>query len=141
MVNVAPMKVAALVLYVVAFGLQMAGAVGVIREVRTSVRNMRQLKVDLTDAEAAADEHRQRIEQFRERPRRFGQQAAEALAAAGEQFVDQTGPAAAVQRRALVKYVTAQNNISDRRRWTAVGLLLGGLVLGFVGNVLSLYPW
>jgi hypothetical protein len=54
------------------------------------------------------------------------------LAAAGEQFVDQTGPAAAGQRRALVKYVTAQNDISDRRRWSAVGLLLGGLVGGFI---------
>jgi hypothetical protein len=65
----------------------------------------------------------------------------ERLADAGEQFVDQTGPAAATQRRALVKYVTAQNDISDRRRWTSVGLLLGGLFVGFVGNVLSVYPW
>ena len=40
-----------------------------------------------------------------------------------------------------MKYVTAQNDISDRRRWTAVALLLGGLLVGFVGNALSLYPW
>jgi hypothetical protein len=41
----------------------------------------------------------------------------------------------------MVKYVTAQNDISDRRRWTAVALLSGGLLVGFVGNALSLYPW
>lgn len=41
---------------------------------------------------------------------------------------------------ALVKYVTAQNDISNFRRWGAVALLLGGLVVGFVCNVLSLYP-
>jgi hypothetical protein len=44
------MKLAVLVLYIVAFALQMAGAVGVIRDVLTSIRNMRQLKDDLTDA-------------------------------------------------------------------------------------------
>jgi hypothetical protein len=35
--------------------------------------------------------------------------------------------------------VRSQNDISDRRRWIAVGLLLVGLLVGFVGNVLSLY--
>ncbi len=55
--------------------------------------------------------------------------------------VDQTGPAPAIQRRALLKYVTAQNDISNRRRWGAVVLLLLGLVVGLVGNVLSLYPF
>jgi hypothetical protein len=29
--------------------------------------------------------------------------------------------------------------MSKPRRWVPVGLLLGGLVVGFVGNVLSLY--
>jgi len=56
-------------------------------------------------------------------------------------LVNQTGPAAAKEREALVKYVTAQNEISDCRRWTAVGLLLGGLVVGFLGNALSQCPW
>jgi hypothetical protein len=48
------------------------------------------------------------------------------------------GPALQLQRDALLAYLTNQNDISDRRRWTAVGLLLGGLVVGFIGNV-SLY--
>lgn len=52
----------------------------------------------------------------------------------------QTGPAQARQREALVAWVRAQNDISDYRRWIAVGLLLGGLVVGFVGNVVSLLP-
>ncbi len=127
-------KIAALVLYALAFTLQMTGAVGVIQDVRTSVRNMRHFKDDLTDAEAAADEHREQIEQLRGGP--LGR-----LAEAREHFVTQTGPAAAKERKALVKYVTAQNDISDCRRWTAVGLLLAGLFLGFVGNILSLCPW
>ncbi|ABK65594.1 hypothetical protein MAV101_11330 [Mycobacterium avium subsp. hominissuis 101] len=135
-------KTATLVLYGCAFLLQALGAIGVIRDVRTSIRNMRQLKADLIDAEATADEHRRKIEVGRQRQRNYVlQQAYGRLAdALGEAAVDQTGPAAAQQRRALVKYVTAQNDISDRRRWAAVYLLLGGLVLGFVGNVVSLFP-
>ncbi|MGH3968461.1 MAG: hypothetical protein ACRDTV_10220 [Mycobacterium sp.] len=136
------MKCAVLILYVVAFLLQMTGAAGVIQDVRTSIRNMRQLKVDLTDAEAAADEHRRQIAEIRDRPGAVGLQKVTARLAevTGERFVDQTGPAPAIQRRALVKHVTAQNDISSLRRWGAVGLLLGGLVVGFIGNVLSLYP-
>lgn len=137
------MKCAVFTLYVVAFLLQAAGATGVIQDVLTSIRNMRQLKVDLTDAEVAADEHRRQIAEIRDRAGARGLQKATArlAEATGERFVDQTGPAAAIQRKALVKYVTSQNDISDFRRWGAVGLLLGGLVVGFVGNVLSLYPW
>jgi hypothetical protein len=40
----------------------------------------------------------------------------------------------------LVKWVRAQNDISDCRRWTAVVLLLGGLLVGLVANVVSLLP-
>lgn len=39
----------------------------------------------------------------------------------------------------LQKYATAENDISDVRRWTAVGLLVGGLPLGAVANVVALY--
>ncbi|WKG01400.1 hypothetical protein [Mycolicibacterium sp. HK-90] len=42
-------------------------------------------------------------------------------------------------QEALYKYVTAENDVSDRRRWTAVGLLVGGLGLGAVANVVALY--
>jgi hypothetical protein len=58
--------------------------------------------------------------------------------AAREDLMWQVGPALQLQRDALLAYLTNQNDISDRRRWTAVGLLLGGLVVGFIGNV-SLY--
>jgi hypothetical protein len=134
-------KIAALVLYVIAFLLQMSGAILVIQDVVTSIRNMRQLNVDLADAEAAADEHRRKIAVIRDRPRAYGLQApmARLADAVGEQAVDQTGPGAAAQRRAVMRYVTAQNDVSDVRRWVAAGLLLGGVVLGFVGNALSLF--
>lgn len=136
------MNVAALILYVLAFLLELFGAIGVIQDVRTSIGNMRQLKSDLTDAEAAADEHRRQIEKVRNKARdpRFQQAMDQLAGVAQERFVDQTGPAAAIQRRALVTYVTAQNNISDLRRWGAVALLLLGLGLGFLGNVVALHP-
>lgn len=138
----AMMKIASLVVYGLAFLLQMAGAFGVIQDVRTSIGNMQQLKLDLADAEETAQEHRRSIAHVRDRPRRYGLDRAMATIAdkLGDAAVEQTGPAPAKQRRALLKYVTAQNDISSRRRWGAVGLLLGGLVLGFVGNVLSLMP-
>ncbi|MCV7442030.1 hypothetical protein H7K33_07320 [Mycobacterium paraense] len=136
------MKTATLVPYALAFVLQMAGAAGVVQDVRISIRNMRQFKDDLTEAKAAADEHSRQIATIRDRPGARGLQrvTAQIAAATGERWVDQTGPGAAAQRRAVVKYVTAQNDISDRRRWFAVGLLLLGLVVGFIGNVLSLLP-
>jgi hypothetical protein len=136
------MKNAALVLYAVAFALQMAGAVGVILDVRTSIGNMRQLKSDLAEAEDVAERHRLQIGELRDNPRPFGLDLLMSRLAdnLGEAAIDQTGPAPAVQRRALLKYVTAQNDISNRRRWGAVGLLLGGVVLGFAGNVVSLFP-
>lgn len=37
--------------------------IGVIRDVLTGIRNMRQFKVDLIDAQATADEHRRKIEE------------------------------------------------------------------------------
>ena len=135
------MKVAVLVLYVVAFVLQLAGAYGVIQDVRTGIGNMRLFKSDLTDAEEAAHEHRQMIAEVRNKPRGYGLDAAMAKLtdSIGEAAVEQTGRAPAVQRRALLKYVTAQNDISTPRRWVPVWLLLVGLLVGFVGNVLSLY--
>ncbi|WP_204080383.1 hypothetical protein [Mycobacterium riyadhense] len=140
--TVTAMKVAALVFYIVGFALQMVGAYLVIQDVRTSIGNMRRLKSGLADADEAAAEHRRQITEMANKPRPFGldvamSQLADLLA---DVAVEQTGPAAAKQRRALLTYVTAQNDISDRRRWVAVGLLLGGLVVGFVGNVLSLFP-
>ncbi len=66
------MKVAALILYAVAFALQMVGAFGVIHGVVTSIRNMRQLKDDLLDAEATADEHRRKSPKFEASPEAKG---------------------------------------------------------------------
>lgn len=41
-------------------------------------------------------------------------------------------------QEALHRYVTAENDISGARRWTAVGLLVGGLALGAVANIVAL---
>jgi hypothetical protein len=138
--NVTAVKVV-LILYVVGFVLQLAGAVGVIQDVRTSIGNMRQFKSDLSAADETAQEHRQMIADIGNKPRGYGLEAAmsKLTDAIGEAAVEQTGRAPAEQRRALLKYVTAQNDMSKPRRWVPVGLLLGGLVVGFVGNVLSLY--
>lgn len=129
------MKLAALILYGVAFLLQLAGAWGVIRDARTGIRNMGQFKVDLAAADDKADEHR---EVLRTRGHDLIRRAD---ASQREAWVWQVGPAGKLQRDAVLNYVNAQNDISNRRRWTAVSLLVGGLVLGFVGNMLSLYPW
>jgi hypothetical protein len=93
------MKVAALVLYAIAFILEMSGAIGVIQDVRRSIANMRTFSADWEQAKATG----------------WPEPAQEALA----------------------KHDLAQNEISDCRRWTAVGLLLGGLVVGLAGNVCS----
>jgi F0F1-type ATP synthase membrane subunit b/b' len=129
------MKIAVLVLYMVAFVFQLLGAAGVIQDVRQSLRNARKLRDDLADAERVADEHRNAIQQgpaiVAELGRRLGNQA--------EQIIRQLGPASLRERQALVAYNTAQNDVSDLRRWGAVALLVLGVVLGFAGNVLSLY--
>jgi hypothetical protein len=135
------MKFVVLGLYAIGFLLQLAGAYGLIQDVLTSISNMRQLKVDLAEADDTAREHRRKIDEIRNKPRGFGLDVvmAKMTDSLGEAAVEQTGPAPAVQRKALLRYVTAQNDISDRRRWVPVGLLLAGLLVGFVGNVLSLY--
>jgi len=129
------MKIAVLVLYMVAFVFQLLGAAGVIQDVRQSLRNARKLRDDLADAERVADEHRNAIQQgpaiVAQLGRRLGNQT--------EQIIRQLGPASLRQREALVAYNTAQNDVSDLRRWGAVALLVLGVVLGFAGNVLSLY--
>lgn len=135
------MKTAVLVLYVVAFILQLVGAFGVIQDVRASVGNMLRLKTDLAEADAAAEDHRQKIATVRNKPRDYGLDRLMASIAdsVGEVAVERTGPAPVVQRKALLRYVTSQNDLSGPRRWVPVWLLLGGLVIGFIGNVLSLY--
>ena len=39
----------------------------------------------------------------------------------------------------LADWITAENAISDRRRWAPVVVLLLGFGLGFAGNILALY--
>jgi hypothetical protein len=130
-------KCAALLLYGFAFLLQAAGAWGVISDVRASIRNMRQLKADLTGADNETDAHAQRIRDFGG----SGPRAGKRLAANADEYAEHVGPGATAQRKAVLTYVTAQNNVSDCRRWTAVGLLVVGVVVGFAGNAASLYPW
>lgn len=128
------MKIACLVLYAVAFALQLVGAIGVIQDVRTSIANMGKFKTDLAAADDRAVEHRKVMdgsgnEFMRRTP-----------AADGDAWVWQVGPAGRLQRDAVVNYVNAQNDVSNRRRWGAVWLLLGGLFVGFVGNIVSVFP-
>ncbi|OBK02669.1 hypothetical protein [Mycobacterium sp. 1245852.3] len=124
------MKIAALVLYALASAFQMAGAYLVIRDVLTSRANMRAFNDGLDNADRLAEAHAARA----------AHAPTPAIAEVTRLAVWQVGPAQARQRETLVAWVRAQNDISDRRRWIAVGLLLSGLVVGFVGNVLSLLP-
>lgn len=39
----------------------------------------------------------------------------------------------------LAEHSTSHGGVTPRRRWTAVGVLLAGVVLGFAGNVVALY--
>jgi hypothetical protein len=129
------MKTAVLVLYIAAFVLQLVGAGGVIQDVRQSLRNGRKLRDDLADAKRVADEHRNAIQQGPAIVAEFGRR----LGNKTEQLIQQVGPASLRQREALVAYTTAQNDVSDLRRWGAVTLLVVGVVLAFAGNALSLY--
>ncbi|OBI08550.1 hypothetical protein A5714_01900 [Mycobacterium sp. E2462] len=124
------MKIAALGLCALAFALQMAGAYLVIRDVLTSRTNMRIFNDGLDEADRLAEDHAARAKHA----------PTPSWAQASRLAVWQIGPAQARQREALVAWVRAQNDICDRRRWIAVALLLGGLVVGFVGNVISLLP-
>lgn len=135
------MTIAALVLYVVGFVLQLLGAVGVIQDALTGRSNMRAFKGDLDAAEQEADHHRQLQTEIRNKPRGFGLDRVmrNVVDSVGEAAIDQTSRSQAMQRRAVVKYVRAQNDISDHRRWTAVALLVVGAVVGFVGNLIALY--
>lgn len=106
-----------LVLYVVGFLLQLVGAIGVIQDVRQSIRNTRQLRADLAAANQAADEHRRSIEQGPEHVAALGR----ALGERTDQVIWQLGPAGARQRQAVVNWATAQNEASSARRWTRSG--------------------
>jgi hypothetical protein len=79
------MKIALLVLDVVAFALQMAGAVLVIQDVLTSRANMRAFKEGLDEADKLAEQHAARAEQA----------PTPSMAAVTRLAVWQTGPAQA----------------------------------------------
>jgi hypothetical protein len=135
------MMVAALILYTAGFLLQLLGAVGVIQEALTSRSNMRVFRGELDEAEQEAERHRQLQKEIRDKPRDYGlDRIMEKLVdSVGEAAIDRISKAQAMQRRAVVKYVRAQDDISGRRRWTAVLLLVLGVVVGFVGNLVALY--
>jgi hypothetical protein len=122
------------VVYAVALAMQLTGAYFVIRDVRHSIANMGQFKADIAAAEAKAEEHRSVIanSEHNEFIRGLGPQQREVA-------VQRLGPAGQMKRDAVIAYATAHDNISDLRRWGAVAVLLAGVVLGFVGNVASLY--
>ena len=121
-------KITVLVLFVVASMLQLIGAGLVIRDVLTSRANMRAFNDGLDEADDLARQHGARADHA---PPGWGE--------ATRLAVWQIGPAPARQREALVTWVRAQNDVGDLRRWTAVGLLLGGLVIDTTANVMSLY--
>jgi hypothetical protein len=95
---------------------------------------VRKIKADIAAAEARAEEHRNVIANS-DHNEFIARMSAEQRQLAVQRF----GPAGQMTRDAAIAYATAHIDISELRRWGAVAVLLVGVVLGFVGNMLSLY--
>ncbi|MBN7304342.1 hypothetical protein IUQ79_20815 [Mycobacteroides abscessus subsp. bolletii] len=124
-------------LYTVAFLMQAIGVVGVAHDVFASIRRTRKFRIALLEAEVEAAEHRVRLSKME-----AGNPVVAAVAASlpqeAKELMIHQGPAGVRRLQAVVDDVLAQNDSSDRERWIAVGLVVGGIVVGFLGNLLSL---
>ncbi|MFD4182785.1 hypothetical protein, partial [Rhodococcus sp. NPDC058514] len=57
--------------------------------------------------------------------------------AAREALADQIGPSSKIERQALTEFVQAQFAISKARTWSGIGLLVVGVITGYLANMLS----
>lgn len=126
----------ALILLIVAFVLAIIGAWGVIGDVRHAIASTRQLGADLANAERLLSEQHQSMNRGAPLAQAFYTRLGQVQM---DEVFRQVGPTARAQREALVAFTRRSNEVSDRKRWASVGLLLAGITLNFVANILSLY--
>ncbi len=123
--------------YTVAFVMQAIGVIGVAYDVLASIRRARKFRAALVEAEGEAVEHRNRLAK-REAESPIVAAVAANLPPEAKELMLHQGPAGVRRLQAVVDDVLAQNDSTDRERWVAVGLVVGGIFVGFLGNLLSL---
>ncbi|AUM16452.1 MULTISPECIES: hypothetical protein [Rhodococcus] len=135
------MRIAVYVLHTLALILQLAGAVLVVLDVRQSQRNTAAFKNRLDEAEEMKQNHIQLLaaQSRRSIPGPIGGRInlPTIPVQAHGLLADQLGPSGAAERKALTQFVQDQFAISKRRRWSGVGLLFAGAIIGYTANMLS----
>lgn len=134
------MSITLYVLHSLAFVAQIIGGALVVTETVTTLRNVRALRTGLIAAEAAKQEHRESFSRVPTSVPGFGGgriSLPRVSAEMQEQLVEQVGPGAAAERAALRQFLEGQFPGDRRWVWLGVGLLLAGIVLGYVANMLS----
>ena len=129
-------------LHTAAFLAQIAGAVLVINEARQTLTNIQVLKSGLDVAETEKDKHQQALKS--QRPQSIPGfnggtiQLPVINPDAHEGLVQQVGPGAAAERKALRDFLEMQFPGNGRLTWVGVGLLLAGITVGYVANMLAI---
>lgn len=134
------MTIALYVLHSAAFLAQISGGVLVVAETVSTLRNVRSLRDGLTKAEAVKQQHRDALKRQPTSMSGFGGgriSLPQITAEAQEGMVQQVGPGAAAERKALRDFLQGQFPGDRKRAWLGVLLLLGGVVVGFVANMLG----
>lgn len=138
--NLNHMSITLYVLHSLAFVAQIIGGALVVIETATTLRNVRSLRTDLIAAEAAKQDHRESFSRVPTSVPGFGGgriSLPRVSVEMQEQLVEQVGPGAAAERAALRKFLEGQFPGDRRWVWLGVGLLLAGIVFGYVANMLS----
>ena len=128
------------VLHSLAFVAQIIGGALVVTETVTTLRNVRALRTSLIAAEAAKQEHRESFSRVPTSMPGFGGgriSLPRVPAGVQEQLVEQVGPGAAAGRAALGRFLEGQFPGDRRWVWLGAGLLLAGIVFGYIANMLS----
>ncbi|PZT98797.1 MAG: hypothetical protein DI630_18665 [Gordonia sp. (in: high G+C Gram-positive bacteria)] len=129
------------VLHTLAFLAQIAGGVLVVREAHQTLRNIRSLKAGLDGAEGQKDIHRNALQS--QTPQSVPGLGGGRInlprinPAAIEGLVQQVGPGAAAERKALRDFLEGQFSGDGRATWLGVGLLFLGIVIGYVANLVG----
>lgn len=134
------MLTALYVLHSVAFLAQLAGGYLVAHEAVTTLCNVRALRDGLNAAESAKEEHLASLRKIPDSVPGFGGgriSLPRIPVQAHEGIVEQLGPGAAAERTALRKFLEGQFPGDRKFVWLGVGLLVGGIVAGYVANMLS----
>lgn len=129
-------------LHSTAAGLQLLGGGLVVADVKSTMDNARRFKGDLEAAEAKADEHRAYLKKRGLSPEiRSGGITIPRIPASPEiteAIVNQAGPSAAMERKAMRQFLRAQFPDNRRSPWLGVVLLVLGIITSLVANLLGI---